>query len=326
MSTKKSVTIIKKTKNSTAVRSLSFPIKPILKWVGGKTQIIDKLMTEFPAEMNNYHEIFVGGGSVLLALLTLRDMNKIKINGNIYAYDLNEPLIHVYKNIQTSSTELMALLRGLIGEFNNCGHCEPNRNPQTHDEATMSRESYYYWTRARYNKLIATEKKSIIGSALFIFLNKTCFRGLFRIGPNGFNTPYGHYKNPEIINESHLTAISVLLRSVIFKSCDFTVALTKINTDDFVYLDPPYAPETSTSFTHYTENGFTISQHTSLFSLCNKLVDNGARIMMNNADVELVRKNFSTAKFTIKPIVCRRAINSKKPDAQAKEVIIIGGG
>ena len=171
-------------------------LKPILKWVGGKTQIIDKLMNNFPIEINNYHEPFLGGGSVLLTLLSYVKSGMITIHGNIYAYDLNEPLIYIYKNIQTRHNELYDILKNMITEFNECGNGELNRNPTNIHEAKLAKENYFYWIRSKYNKLCLTDKNSILGSAIFIFLNKTCFRGVFRVGPNGFNVPYGHYKNP----------------------------------------------------------------------------------------------------------------------------------
>ena len=292
--------------------------KPILKWVGGKTQIIDKLITDFPVEMNNYREVFLGGGSVLLTLLSCVKSGSIKIRGNIYAYDLNEPLIYIYKNIQTRHNELYDTLQTIIAEFNECGNGKINRTPANIEEAKITKENYYYWTRTEYNKL--TDKKSILGSAMFIFLNKTCFRGVFRVGPKGFNVPYGHYNNPEIINKEHLEEIHHLIQNVVFECRDFNTSLTTVEPDDFVYLDPPYAPETGTSFVGYTENGFNLESHNNLFKLIHKLTD--SKIMLSNADVTLVRENFANEKYNTQSLLCKRSINSKKPDAKAKEVII----
>ena len=297
-------------------------IKPILKWVGGKTQILDKIIIDFPTEINNYHEIFLGGGSVLLGLLTYVKNGIIKVNGNIYAYDMNEPLIYVYKNIQSHHIELYDKLQEMIKEFNECGDGEINRKPVSIEEAKLSRENYYYWIRSQYNKLSKDEKKEIIGSAMFIFMNKTCFRGLFRIGPNGFNVPYGHYNKPEIINKEHLEEVHNLIKNVIFECYDFTKSLTLTKENDYIYLDPPYAPETGTSFVGYTENGFTLDKHLELFNLIHKLTETNKKIMLSNADVKLVRENFINEKYHISSILCKRAINSKKPDATTKEVII----
>ena len=296
--------------------------KPIIKWVGGKTQIIDKLVVDFPIEINNYREAFLGGGSVLLTLLSYVKSGLIHIYGNIYAYDLNEPLISMYKNIQTQHTELYDKLQQIIIEFNECGNGEINRKPINIEEAKIAKENYYYWTRSEYNKLCFNDKTSILGSAMFIFLNKTCFRGVFRVGPNGFNVPYGHYKNPEIINRDHLDEIHNLIQPVIFECCDFNTSLTNIESNDFVYLDPPYAPETDTSFVGYTENGFNIDNHTNLFNLIHILTNTNKKMMLSNADVSLVRENFINEKYNTTSILCKRSINSKNPDAKAKEVII----
>jgi len=296
--------------------------KPILKWVGGKTQIIDKLVADFPVEINNYREAFLGGGSVLFTLLSYVKSGIIRIHGNIYAYDLNEPLIYIYKNIQTHHTELYDTLQSIIMDFNECGNGTINRTPTNLEEAKVAKENYYYWIRSKYNKLCLNDKKGTLGSAMFIFLNKTCFRGVFRVGPKGFNVPYGHYNNPEIINKENLEEIHNLIQNVVFECRDFNTSLTNTEPNDFVYLDPPYAPETDTSFVGYTENGFNIENHNNLFKLIHTLTDTNKKIMLSNADVSLVRENFTNEKYNTLSILCKRSINSKKPDAKAKEVII----
>ena len=296
--------------------------KPILKWVGGKTQIIDKLIVHFPTEINNYHEPFLGGGSVLLLLLSYIKNGIIKINGNIYAYDLNEPLINVYKNIQSNYIDLYDTLQTIITDFNECGNGKINRIPYDITEAKVAKENYYYWIRSKYNKLCINDKNTILGSALFIFLNKTCFRGIFRVGPNGFNVPYGHYNNPEIINKEHLEEIHLLIQNVIFKCSDYNIALTKVEYNDFVYLDPPYAPEKATSFVGYNINGFNIMNHNNLFDLIKNLTLKNIKMILSNSDVKLVRDQFTNEKYNILSILCKRAINSKNPNAKAKEVII----
>jgi DNA adenine methylase len=296
--------------------------KPILKWVGGKTQIIDKLIADFPIEINNYHEAFLGGGSVLLTLLSYVKSGIIQIHGNIYAYDLNEPLIYIYKNIQTSHNELYDTIQNIITEFHDCGNGEINRKPTNIEEAKIAKENYYYWIRSEYNKLCLTDKRGILCSAMFIFLNKTCFRGVFRVGPRGFNVPYGHYNNPEIVNKAHLEEIHNLIQDVIFECSDFNTSLLNVESNDFVYLDPPYAPETDTSFVGYTEKGFNIEHHNNLFKLIHGLTDTNKKVMLSNADVSLVRENFTNDKYNTLSILCKRSINSKNPDAKAKEVII----
>ncbi len=295
--------------------------KPILKWVGGKTQILNNVIAEFPTTIDNYHEIFVGGGSVLLALLSYVKAGIIKVSGDIYAYDLNEPLIYVYINIQKSHEHLWHEIQSLIDEFKSCGDGKVNRKPSNIDEAKDSPENYYYWIRSKYNNLSPNDKLKPNGSAMFIFLNKTCFRGVFRVGPNGFNVPYGHYSNPEIANKKHIDEIHDLIQGVIFECWDFRAPLNDIESDDFVYLDPPYAPEKSTSFTKYTKGGFTLLDHEELFALVHKLTDENKKILMSNADVAYIRENFA-ANYDIMAISCKRSINSKNPGARTMEVLI----
>ena len=306
---------------SDPARKLHVP-KPILKWVGGKTQIKDTLISGFPVEINNYREAFLGGGSVLLTLLSYVESGVIKVRGKIFAHDLNEPLIHTYKNIQTRHTELYDMLQTMIKEFNESGDGEINRTPANITEAKVAKENYYYWIRSEYNRLSSTDKTSILGSAMFIFLNKTCFRGVFRVGPKGFNVPYGNYTNPEIINREHLEEIHRLIQHVVFECGDFNTSLSNVEPNDFVYLDPPYAPETNTSFVGYTKNGFNLENHRNLFKIIHRLTRDNKKVMLSNADVSLVRESFTDEKYSTLSIWCKRSIHSKTPEAKAKEVII----
>jgi DNA adenine methylase len=157
---------------------------------------------------------------------------------------------------------------------------------------------------------------------MIIFLNKTCFRGMYRVGPNGFNVPFGNYKNPSIISKSHLLQIHNIIKNVIFTEGDFHNTMSNIQTGDFIYMDPPYAPQEKTSFVGYNKDGFTLNNHMDLFKLCHNLKNNNIDFVMSNADVKLIRDNFSESHYLIETIVCRRAINSKKPGSSANEVII----
>jgi len=291
--------------------------KPIIKWVGGKTQIIDKIIESFPNEINNYHELFLGGGSVLLALLQNIEENKIKLNGNINAYDINETLISLYKNIQINPDNILIEIKKLIDIYSNIKDTVINRKPKNLLESMTSHESYFYWIRTLFNKLSQEQKNTPIGTAYFIFLNKTCFRGVYREGPNGFNVPFGHYKNPEIINEEHVKRISKLIKNVNFYCSSFEKSFEKINENDFIYLDPPYAPMNNTSFVGYTSSGFNLEQHNLLFLTCKKF-----KFLMSNADVELVKESFKDNKYKIKIILCKRSINSKNPESKINEVLI----
>jgi DNA adenine methylase len=297
--------------------------KPFIKWVGGKTQIMDDIIKKIPNEMNNYHEIFLGGGSVLLAVLSLKKAGKITINNSIYAYDLNNNLINLYKNIQSHKDELYDKLKYYYEEYDSLTGSTINRKPQTEEEGKTSKESYYYWVRNKFNTM---DKNSIEYSAIFIFLNKTCFRGVYREGPKGFNVPYGHYKiTPQIISKEEVDNISELIKDVEFIQSDFTNSIPRVKKGDFVYLDPPYVPENATSFVGYTSDGFPLESHKKLFEMIKSFNRKKIKFMMSNSNVKLVTDTFKPTKtnhYKIEEIDARRAINSKKPDSITKEVII----
>ena len=295
--------------------------RPILKWVGGKGQIIDKLFKKIPKKMYQYHELFVGGGSVLIMVLWAKTKGYIEIEDSINVYDLNKSLIGTYNNIKTNKEELYEKLKNIIDVFNKCeNEGDVKRNPENLEDALTSKESYYYWIRKLYNEL--EDANSVLSSVYFIFLNKTGFRGMYREGPNGYNIPYGNYKNPKIIDKKELDFISELIADVNFIHCDFSKGFEHIKDDNnFVYLDPPYAPENDKSFVGYTKDGFDIKQHELLFDLTKKISEKNM-IMMSNANVKLVRDNLSPDNFKYDVVSCRRAINSKNPSAKTEEVII----
>tara|TARA_B100001059_G_scaffold130941_1_gene131035 strand:- start:1175 stop:2074 length:900 start_codon:yes stop_codon:yes gene_type:complete len=290
--------------------------KPFLKWVGGKTQIIQKIILKIPNEMNNYHELFLGGGSVLFAILSLKQQNKIKIKKKMYAYDVNEKLINVYKHIQNNKDELFEFIEKYITEYGSLTGTEINRKAKTHEEATTSKESYYYWMRSKFNNI---DKKSVECSALFMVINKTCFRGMYREGPNGYNIPYGHYKKtPTVITRENLDRISDLIKDVTFICAGFNKSIKCVKKGDFVYLDPPYAPGKSKSFVGYVADGFKLSDHIQLFTHIKKM--KGAKFVLSNANVELVMEHFKDYKYD--DILARRAIHRDNPGTKAKEVLI----
>ena len=295
--------------------------KPFLKWLGGKTQIIRTILNKTPCEFNNYHELFVGGGSVLLGILSLIQNKKIKINGNIFAYDSNEGLINTYKQIQKNKNKLCNIIQSYIQKYDSCviiEKSEVNRNPETEEDAIKSKENFYYWMRKKFNR---DKKNTVESAALFIVINKTTFRGMYREGPNGFNVPYGHYKTtPSMLTKRELTNISALIQNVKFICCDFEESFKNIQKNDYIYLDPPYAPETTTSFVNYNADGFGIEKHTKLFELIKMADVDKVKFCMSNANVKLVSDNFK--KYNIEQIKCKRSINSKNPQSTSTEVII----
>jgi DNA adenine methylase len=296
--------------------------KPFLKWVGGKTQIIEDIIKEYPNEMNNYHDIFLGGGSTLFALLSYVKIGKIEVSNNIYAYDLNDCLISVYKNIQKRPKKTYRKYKKIMTKYENCKDNEINRKPTNEDEANTSQESFYYWIRGKYNDMDDIEKNKTKGSAMFLFLNKTCFRGIYRIGPNGFNVPFGHYKNIKMIDKKIFMSISELVRNVKFMCCDFEKSIGNVKVGDFAYLDPPYVPEKITSFVKYNGEGFDEHQHKKLFDMCENMRRNKIKFMMSNSNVKTVRDIFSHKKYNTKVIEVRIAIHSKNPSEKTNEIII----
>ena len=292
--------------------------KPFLKWVGGKTQIMDKIISKFPKEINNYHEPFLGGGSVLFALLSHMRQNKIQVNDKIYAYDVNPILINVYKHIQESPEQLHEYIDMYWTLYDKIDGKVVNRNPKDIDEARTSKESLYYWLRDKFNKM---DKETMEASALFIFINKTCFRGMYREGPNGFNVPYGHYKKtPAMLSLEEILYISDFIKDVEFISQGFDVSLTNIQEGDFVYMDPPYAPENDKSFVGYVADGFTYEMHEKLFESILKLDEINVKFVLSNSNVTLVKEFFSN--FTNEHVKARRAINAKNPESVTTELII----
>lgn len=330
----------------TAIPEITHPIticKPPIKWVGGKTQLLEHIMREFPQQIHNYYEPFLGGGSVLLALLQYKKMGLIKITGKCYAFDINKQLIQLYKNIQENHVELYDTLEKYVNEYRNAGEDDREDQPeQEHKGDTDTQEKYYYIIREKYNKLCngeditetetatATHTNTVECSALFLFLNKTCFRGLYRVNSHGkFNVPFGNYKNPEIINKAHLEELHELIQDVVFEHLDFSVSMGNIPLDqpNFVYIDPPYYPEKKTSFVNYNDCGFSQEKHDALFTLLKNWTNVPTKWLLSNADVDHVKTAFSCEdKYTIKNVYCKRAIHSKKPNTMAGEVLINGGG
>lgn len=274
-------------------------VKPILKWVGGKQQIIDTLFAKFPKKMNNFRDIFVGGGSVLIRMLEEIKNRKTTLDGNIYAYDLNESLIYFYQNVQKNPDEVYENISIILEEFEN-----------------SNKEDFYYQKRTEYNSI--KDKSSIYYSALFLFLNKTCFRGMYRTGPNGFNVPYGNYKKV-IVKKDHLKELSILIKNVIFRCMDFEASMSEVQPGDFLYLDPPYYKENKTSFTSYNRCDFNEDDN---IRLVNVVENTYERIALSNSDTAFIRENFASERYSLIDIVCRRAINSKNPGLKTKELLI----
>jgi DNA adenine methylase len=217
----------------------------------------------------------------------------IKVRGTIYASDVNPHLINFYTMVRDSPTEVIEMSRTL----------EPTTDP----------EASYYDIRSKFNTL--PSKQGPLAAAMFLYLNKAGFRGVYREGPHGFNVPYGHYKASYKTPDTEILQISPLLQRVVFRCQGFEESLALVQEKDFVYLDPPYVPMNATSFVGYVAGGF--QDHARLFELTKALP---CRFLMSNADVALVRESFPG--YNVKTITCRRAIHSKDPSSTAQEVLI----
>ena len=311
-------------------------IKPFVKWVGGKSKLIDTIATKFPREMNNYREPFLGGGSVLLKILQMKQDGVINIKGNAYAYDENKILIQLYKQVQNNLEYLCNRYNELVKEYRNIENLsirnevrvenkddnkkkgkkeKVNVNPNE-TEKLQSKENYYYYIRNTYNSMSG---ECVDKPAYFLFLNKTGFRGMYRECKNGFNIPFGNYKTPPEVLETQLQKIKELIKDVKFESCDFTKSLSSIEENDYIYLDPPYYPVNENSFVQYNKSGFSEKQHMELFDMINNFHDS-VKWTLSNFNTDKVIDRFQ--KYNIECITVRHTINSIDPSKKAKEVLI----
>lgn len=253
---------------------------PVVKWVGGKRQLLERLMPLFPETYTTYCEPFIGGGAVLFALQPKRAI----IN------DINSELIGVYRAIKD---DVDALIKRLA-QFENTKEC-------FYDVRSWDRNAELY------NQLTDIDK-----AARVIFLNKTCYNGLYRVNSAGeFNTPFGRYKNPNIVNESTLRAVHEYFNTadVTILNTSYSEAVQGLPENSFVYLDPPYDPISVTaSFTGYNAGGFSREDQIALRDCCRQLDAAGIKFMLSNSATEFIQDIYSDFNITIVP--AKRAINS----------------
>ena len=245
--------------------------KPFIKWVGGKGQLLSEINKLYPVELgkniNKYAEIFLGGGAVLFDILS-----KYKLD-EVYISDKNLELINTYKSIRDNVDILIKSLKEMEEQY----------IPLNNED----RKIYYYEKREEYNSLkINSEMNNIEKAILFIFLNKTCFNGLYRVNKKGkFNVPMGAYKKPKICDEENLKNVSLVLKKVKIIYADYRESEKFIDDKTFVYIDPPYRPlNITSSFTSYTENDFNDKEQIELAEYINVLNKKGAKIVISNSD------------------------------------------
>lgn len=274
-------------------------VKPFIKWAGGKTQLLEEIRKKYPENIKSYCEPFVGGGAVLLDILSTFSPSEVMIN------DVNAELINTYRQIQVNVDTLINELKKLQDIF--------------WESDKERRKLIFNEKRNRFNelKINSNVNSEIEQAALFIFLNKTCFNGLYRVNRKGlFNVPIGSYKQPIICDEENLRSISGLLEKVVINCGDYSECYDFIHKSTFVYLDPPYRPLTETaSFTSYTENEFGDCEQIKLRRFVDKICDKGAIIVVSNSDPKNINKNdefFDNLyeKYIIERVVAKRMINS----------------
>lgn len=273
-------------------------VKPVLKWAGGKRQLMPQILKYIPKKFGRYYEPFVGGGALFFELQN----SKSTIN------DFNTELILTYKSIRDNLDQLVQLLK-------------------QHEQNNSS--EYYYEIREWDRNGIIDNKNNVERAARFIYLNKTGFNGLFRVNSqNQMNTPYGRYKNPAIVNAEILTAVSEFLNDskVEILNGDFEEAVKNVKRGDFVYFDPPYAPlvDDKKSFVGYTLNGFDAKEQERLRDLFNTLTKKGVKVMLSNSSVPYIRDIYSEYKDTTIVVPAKRSINSRSSGrGKVDEVLIM---
>lgn len=292
--------------------------KPFLKWAGGKTQLITEIERVLPNEIKNskftYVEPFVGSGAILFWMLNnFPKMEKAVIN------DINEDLINTYKTIAKNPKELISILEILQNEYHSL------------DLKTEEKKEYYYQKREIYNKR-KLEKSG--QAALFIFLNRTCFNGLYRVNKNnGYNVPMGSYSKPTICDNKNILAVSDVLQKVEILCGDYEQTLNYSTNNSLFYFDPPYKPLSETSsFNSYAKDEFGDNEQIRLKDFCSKLDILNHNWILSNSDVKgkNIEDNFFDdlySDFNINRVDAKRSINANpEKRGKLKELLITNNG
>lgn len=289
-------------------------LKPFVKWAGGKSQLVTELEKMLPADgekkLTKYVEPMVGGGALLFTILSKYNFEQI------YISDINSELINVYRVIKNDVNSLVTRL----SEMQRC-FLPMNEN---------DRKECYYASRETFNGLGLSESNAVEKAALFIFLNKTCFNGLYRVNRKGqFNVPMGAYKNPLICDEDNLRNISAALQNVEIVCGDYSLSKRVIDGKTFVYLDPPYRPISETSaFTSYNADAFDDNEQIRLARFIDEVNEIGAKVVLSNSDPQNFDKKdmfFESLykSYKIKRVNATRMINSRADSrGKIKELLI----
>lgn len=272
-------------------------VKPFVKWAGGKSQLLDAIRQKYPTKIERYCEPFVGGGAVLLDVLANYKPREVLIN------DINPELINTYVQIRDNVESVISMLSEMQSDY--------------WDMDNEKRKEYFYSQRNRFNELIKETVSTEEKAALFIFINKTCFNGLYRVNGKGlYNVPIGSYKKPPICDADNIRLISDLLQEVTIKCGDYSDCADFIEDNTFVYIDPPYRPLSETSsFTSYAKTEFGDEQQIQLGHFVEKISQKGAKVVASNSDPKNIDEEDDFfdeiyKMFIIKRVSATRMINS----------------
>lgn len=269
-------------------------VAPFVKWAGGKRQLIPQIRERMPKKYANYYEPFVGGGAVIFDLLP----------ANALINDINKALINTYRQICDTPENFIEAVDKLDKEMPEDG------------------KEYYYSLRERYNDKLMKSEYDLELASLFVFINKHCFNGLYRVNGKGlFNVPYNNSRRTSI-DEEIIMETSKYLKGVTIIDGDFEEACKNAKKGDFVFLDSPYAPLNPTSFESYTKEGFDVESHKRLSRLYDNLTDRGCYCMLTNHNTQLINDLYGNKGYKIEVVSVKRMINSDASNRVGKEVII----
>lgn len=269
-------------------------IAPFVKWAGGKRQLLPQIKERMPKEYNKYYEPFVGGGAVLFEFMPT----------NALINDINGALVNAYRQISDSPKAFLEAINKLDEEMWEDG------------------KAYYYSLREAYNDKLMKAEYDVELAALFIFINKHCFNGLYRVNGKGlFNVPYNNSRRASV-DKKMIFVISEYLKNITIIAGDFEIACREAKEGDFVFIDSPYAPLNPTSFESYTKEGFDIESHKRLANLYDELTERGCYCMLTNHNTDMINELYGNKGYKIDVVSVKRMINSDASNRVGEEVII----
>lgn len=274
-------------------------VAPFVKWAGGKRQLLPQIKERMPEKYNNYYEPFVGGGAVTFELQP----------ENALINDINKALINAYRQICNEPQEFLKAVNKLDAEM-------------LGKRTEVLGKEYYYSLREHYNDKLMKAEYDVELAALFVFINKHCFNGLYRVNGKGlFNVPYNNSRRASV-DEKAIMEISKYLQGVTIIDGDFEGACQDAGKGDFVFIDSPYAPLNPTSFESYTKEGFDIESHKRLAKLFDELTAKGCYCMLTNHNTDLINELYGKKGYNIEVVSVKRMINSNAGGRVGEEVII----